>query len=118
MWFGVLFTILVEFFPSNMRGTAISIFIFIINNIGGNAPLIVPPIRSSLGLHKSLFLVYAGFYGFSKSSEDFNHFFFEFLFLLKGSLFFLLSQLAYFIWKPTIDFKQPIKGIQLKNLKD
>merc|ERR1719351_527989 len=82
-----------------MRGTAISIFIFIINNIGGNAPLIVPPIRSSLGLHKSLFLVYAGFYGFS-------------------SLFFLLSQLAYFIWKPTIDFKQPIKGIQLKNLKD
>jgi len=99
MWFGVLFTILVEFFPSNMRGTAISIFIFIINNIGGNAPLIVPPIRSSLGLHKSLFLVYAGFYGFS-------------------SFFFLLSQLAYFIWKPTIDFKQPIKGIQLKNLKD
>lgn len=76
MWFGVLFTILVEFFPSAYRSTAVGIFIFVINNIGGNAPLLVTPLREALGLRNALFVVYPGFYAAS-------------------SFFFLLTQLAY-----------------------
>ncbi|XP_078495077.1 cis,cis-muconate transport protein-like [Ciona intestinalis] len=74
MWFGVLFTVLVEFFPSKSRATAISMFIFIINNVGGNAPLIVPPIIDQIGFREALYIVYPGFY-------------------LAGAVFFLITQL-------------------------
>lgn len=66
MWFGVLFTILVEFYPSHGRATAVACFIFVINNIGGNAQLIVPPIADAIGLKEALFIVYPGFYLTSK----------------------------------------------------
>ncbi|XP_039268574.2 protein spinster homolog 1-like [Styela clava] len=75
MWFGVLFTILVEFYPAHARASAVACFIFVINNIGGNAQLIVPPLADLMGFRESLYLVYPGFY-------------------LTSSIFFLFAQLS------------------------
>jgi len=42
MWIGVLLTLIIELVPKQMSATSIAVYIFIITNIGGNAPLLVP----------------------------------------------------------------------------
>lgn len=75
------------------------------NNIGGNAPLIVSPIREKLDLHKSLYIVYAGFYGCS-------------------SIFFFLAQLAFIRAKPVekqnllSKEQKATPGIEINDLKN
>jgi len=42
MWIGVLLTLIIELVPKQMSATSIAVYLFIITNIGGNAPLLVP----------------------------------------------------------------------------
>ena len=62
MWFGVLFAILVEVIPAEICSFTVAIFLFIMNNVGGNLPVIVDPLRQLMGYREVLLLVYPGFY--------------------------------------------------------
>ena len=56
MWIGITLAIVVELIPSSVRTSAVAVYLFIISNIGGNMPLLVPPIQQSFeddGLTKS-----------------------------------------------------------------
>lgn len=66
MWFGIVFAILVEIVPLSMRSTTVGIFLFVMNNIGGNLPILVEPTSKAIGYRESLYIYYAGFYGISK----------------------------------------------------
>ncbi|XP_011497607.1 PREDICTED: uncharacterized protein LOC105361981 [Ceratosolen solmsi marchali] len=65
MWFGIVFAILVEIVPLSMRSTTVGIFLFVMNNIGGNLPILVEPTSKTIGYRESLYIFYAGFYGIS-----------------------------------------------------
>lgn len=66
MWFGIVFAIVVEIVPLNLRSTTVGVFLFVMNNIGGNLPILVEPTRMVIGYRESLYIYYAGFYGISK----------------------------------------------------
>lgn len=66
MWFGILFAILVEIVPLRVRSTTVGVFLFVMNNIGGNLPIAVEPVSKAIGYRESLYIFYAGFYGISK----------------------------------------------------
>lgn len=66
MWFGILFAILVEIVPLSVRSTAVGIFLFVMNNIGGNLPILVDPVSKALGYRQSLYIFYGGTYFISK----------------------------------------------------
>ncbi|XP_018570259.1 uncharacterized protein LOC108910200 [Anoplophora glabripennis] len=65
MWFGILFAMVVEIVPLKVRSTTIGVFLFVMNNIGGNLPIAVEPVSKALGYRESLYIFYAGCYGFS-----------------------------------------------------
>ncbi|KAL5277932.1 hypothetical protein ACFFRR_002900 [Megaselia abdita] len=65
MWFGILFAIVVEIVPLKMRSSVIGIFLFVMNNIGGNLPIAVDPVSKILGYRAALMIFYAGMYGIS-----------------------------------------------------
>jgi len=66
MWFGILFTILIEIFPLYYRTTCISIFIFVINNVASFGQLATPYIRQKTSLRATLLITFAGFFLISK----------------------------------------------------
>ena len=47
MWVGVTLAVGVELVPAQVRTAAVAVYLFIITNIGGNVPLLVPPIQHS-----------------------------------------------------------------------
>ena len=49
-WIGVTMTVLVELVAPRMRGTAVAVYLFIITNIAGNAPLLVPVLTAAHGM--------------------------------------------------------------------
>lgn len=65
MWFGIVFAVLVEIVPLQVRSTTIGVFLFVMNNIGGNLPILVDPLAKALGYRGSVMFFYAGFYGIS-----------------------------------------------------
>ncbi|KAI4454985.1 spinster [Holotrichia oblita] len=77
MWFGILFAILVEIVPLRIRSTTVGIFLFVMNNIGGNLPILVDPISKIVGYRESLYIFYAGAYGISSILFFFTLFFME-----------------------------------------
>ncbi|CAG9767565.1 unnamed protein product [Ceutorhynchus assimilis] len=62
MWFGILFAILVEIVPLHVRSTTVGIFLFVMNNIGGNLPIAVEPVSKAIGYRESLYVFYVAFY--------------------------------------------------------
>jgi len=71
MWVGVTLAVLVELVPSNVKTTAIATYFFIISNIGGNMPLLVPPLKAAFvdagygdvsALRNTLYLLFPGEY--------------------------------------------------------
>lgn len=65
MWFGIVFAILVEIVPLSVRSTTVGIFLFVMNNIGGNLPIVVEPVSKAIGYREAIMIFYAGFYGIS-----------------------------------------------------
>ena len=43
MWIGVTLTVVIESVPAHLKTTSVALYLFIITNIGGNAPLLVRP---------------------------------------------------------------------------
>eukprot|EP00091_Calanus_sinicus_P014436 TRINITY_DN3197_c0_g1_i1.p1 TRINITY_DN3197_c0_g1~~TRINITY_DN3197_c0_g1_i1.p1 ORF type:complete len:463 (-),score=120.15 TRINITY_DN3197_c0_g1_i1:123-1511(-) len=61
-WFAILFTVIVEIVDPEVRSTCIAIFLFLMNLVGGNLPVIVSPLRSYFNDYRSaLYLVWPGF---------------------------------------------------------
>lgn len=91
MWFGILFAILVEIVPLRVRSTTVGVFLFVMNNIGGNLPIAVEPVSKAIGYRESLYIFYAGFYGLSKlQCNTKNDVLFNFL-STTGSIMFLCT---------------------------
>ena len=65
-WFAILFTVLVEIVPNEVRSVCIAIFLFAMNNVGGNLPVIVAPIADLYDLRFALYIIWAGFVAASK----------------------------------------------------
>lgn len=68
MWFGIVFAILVEIVPVKVRSTTVGVFLFVMNNIGGNLPILVDPVAKSIGYRESISIFYPGFYLVSEYS--------------------------------------------------
>ncbi|XP_061722312.1 putative metabolite transport protein HI_1104 [Cydia pomonella] len=65
MWFGIVFTVLVEIVPLSVRSTTVGVFLFVMNNVGGNLPILVDPVAKAIGYREAIMIFYAGFYGIS-----------------------------------------------------
>nr|AER70324.1 cis, cis-muconate transporter protein [Bombyx mori]BAM34534.1 major facilitator superfamily protein [Bombyx mori] len=65
MWFGIVFAVLVEIVPLSVRSTTVGVFLFVMNNIGGNLPILVDPVSKAIGYREAIMIFYAGFYGIS-----------------------------------------------------
>lgn len=66
-WFAVLFTVIVEIVPPEIRSTSIAVFLFLMNLVGGNLPVIVAPLRKHFDddFRTALYLVWPGFLAIS-----------------------------------------------------
>lgn len=62
MWIGVCVAVVVDRVPSGITTSAVAIYFFIIQVIGGNMNLFVTPITNSLDLRLALVITYPGFY--------------------------------------------------------
>lgn len=62
MWVGVTLAVVVELVPNSIRTASVAYYLFIISMIGGNVPLLVPVLKSSLGLRNSLYILFPGLY--------------------------------------------------------
>ena len=59
-WFAILFTVIVEIVNQDVKAISIALFLFIMNNIGGNLPVIVSPIEDAIGYRQAIYLVWPG----------------------------------------------------------
>ena len=60
-WFAVLFTVIVEIVDPEVRATCIALFLFCMNLVGGNLPIIITPITYYLdNFRLALALVWPG----------------------------------------------------------
>lgn len=66
MWFGVLFAILIELVPASACSFVIAVFLFVMNNVGGNLPVVISPLTKVMGYREALLLFYPGFFLLSK----------------------------------------------------
>lgn len=71
MWVGVTLAVVIELVPTRIRTSAVAVYLFIISNIGGNVPLLVPPIQQAFedagssktdGLRYALYILFPGLY--------------------------------------------------------
>ncbi|XP_013388870.1 protein spinster homolog 1 [Lingula anatina] len=71
MWVGVTLAVVVELVPSKVRTSAVAVYLFIITNIGGNIPLLVPPLQTAFevmtddkaeSLRYALYILFPGLY--------------------------------------------------------
>jgi len=60
-WFAVLFTVIVEIVEPEVRATCIAVFLFCMNQVGGNLPVIITPIKAQLDYRTALVIVWPGF---------------------------------------------------------
>ena len=69
-WFSLLFTVLVEIVPPNIRSMCIGTFLFLMNNVGGNLPMLVDPITKlgGVGLQTALYIFWPGLIAASKNA--------------------------------------------------
>lgn len=62
MWFGVLFAVILELIPKTVQSSVIAVFLFIMNNVGGNLPVVVDPLARALSYRTALLIMYPGGY--------------------------------------------------------
>jgi len=55
-----MFAILVELVPSDVRSKSIAVALFIINNVGGNLPVIVDPVANAYSYKTAMTVLYPG----------------------------------------------------------
>jgi len=65
-WFAVLFTVIVEIVDVEVRATCIALFLFCMNQVGGNLPVVIAPLKDYLSDYRSaLTIVWPGFLALS-----------------------------------------------------
>ncbi|KAF6023363.1 hypothetical protein EB796_018320 [Bugula neritina] len=86
MWIGVCLTCVLELVPEKLRGASVGYYLFIITNIGGNIPLLLPPLKTlfahvgaDVALRNALIILFPGMY-------------------LASSVLFLLTIFIYKVW--------------------
>lgn len=62
MWIGVCLALVVDMMPASTHGISIGIYYFIVANLGGNMPFVVPYVAERLGLRMTLILFYPCLY--------------------------------------------------------
>ncbi|KAJ8682908.1 hypothetical protein QAD02_018700 [Eretmocerus hayati] len=62
MWLGIVFAVVIEIVPLSMRSTITGIFLFFMNTIGGDLPILVEPVSKAIGYRESLYIFYVGSY--------------------------------------------------------
>lgn len=76
MWVGVTMAVLVELVAASVRTSAVALYMFIISNVGGNMPLLVPPLQTAFknagydttdSLRGALCVLYPGLYVLSSA---------------------------------------------------
>ncbi len=65
-WFSILFTVMVEIVPPSVRAVVVGIFLFGMNNIGGNLPIVVDPVSEKYDYRTALLIFFPGFVGASQ----------------------------------------------------
>lgn len=65
-WFAILFTVIVEIVPSEVRSACTGIFLFIMTNVGGNLPIAVEPVKNAFDFRTALYILFSGFVGASR----------------------------------------------------
>ena len=70
-WFSLVFTVLVEIVPASIRSFCIGTFLFLMNNVGGNLPLLIDPLAKlrGLGLQTALYIFWPGLIASSESCD-------------------------------------------------
>jgi len=64
-WFGILFVTLVEVAPPRVKTSVLGIFLFMMNNVGGNLPVLLDPLSKLVGYREALLFLFPGMVGFS-----------------------------------------------------
>ena len=62
MWFGVCIAVTMELVPQEVSSTAVSLYLFIVNIVGGNLNLLLPWLQKSIGLQNSMIVLFPGAY--------------------------------------------------------
>jgi len=61
-WFAVLFTVIVEIVDREVRATIVALFLFCMNLVGGNLPVVVTPLRLYLENYRhAMYIMWPGF---------------------------------------------------------
>ena len=59
-WSGIMITIIIEIVPNEIKQACIVIFLFVINNIGGNLPILLTEIRKIMDYKEAIYLMWSG----------------------------------------------------------
>ena len=62
MWIGVCVAVVIDLVPSDLTASAVAVYFFIIQIIGGNMNILEPPIRKQLNMRYALLILYPGCY--------------------------------------------------------
>ena len=65
-WFAIIYTVIAEITPVEIHGITTALFLFILNNIAGNLPIVVAPLSGLVGLRGALFIMSPMLVGVSK----------------------------------------------------
>ena len=68
-WLGVLFVAVVELVPQRPKTGVLGVFLFLMNNAGGNLPVLVDPLSKAIGYREALLLFYPAFVLLSKTAQ-------------------------------------------------
>ena len=100
-WFSLVFTVLVEIVPASIRSVCIGTFLFLMNNVGGNVPLLIDPLAKlqGLGLQTALYIFWPGLIASSESSNyyDTRNIFNLYLIIFPGGVLFFVSSIPLWI---------------------
>ena len=67
MWISILFAVLIEIIPKHLCSLVIGIFLFVMNNVGGNLPVVIDPLSKLIGYREVLYIFYPGGYLLSET---------------------------------------------------
>lgn len=62
VWIGVCLAVVIELVPGRVLATAVAFFLFVINNIGGALPLLIPALEAKIDLRNTILLLFPGTY--------------------------------------------------------
>lgn len=62
VWIGVCLAVVIELVPGRVVAAAVATFLFVINNIGGAMPLLIPSLAARIQLRYTLLLLFPGSY--------------------------------------------------------